>query len=183
MKHLFYPLVLILLCSTLLQSCRNEDNNEDEGNELITSVFMHFTDSANQKTTFKWRQPGGPGARITRDTIVLDSGRTYRVRVEIWDESQTPAVDVTPDIRRAQNEHRFVYTSTTEAINIVVNDFDTNSPPIEVGLDLTVSTFGSGPRSGMLKAVLRHYSRRSPKTAGPMAGSTDIDVEFPVVIR
>jgi hypothetical protein len=176
-------LIILSLTTILLHSCKPDGEKDDEGNELITSVFMHFTDSANQTTTFKWRQPGGPGARITRDTILLDSGCTYLVRVEIWDESQTPAVDVTPDIRRTQNEHRFVYTSTTEAINIVVNDFDTNNPPMEVGLDITVSTFGSGPRSGMLKAVLRHYSKRSPKTAGPMAGSTDIDVEFPIVIR
>jgi hypothetical protein len=179
LKQLLLPFLMVL---TIFFACKTNDEKDDESNELITSVFMHFTDSANQTTTFKWRQPGGPGARITRDTIVLDSGRTYRVRVEIWDESQTPAVDVTPDIRRTQNEHRFVYTSTTEAISIQVNDFDTNNPPTEVGLDITVSTFGSGPRTGLLRAVLRHYSRRSPKTAGPTAGSTDIDVEFPLVI-
>jgi hypothetical protein len=181
MKNKIY--MLCTLSVLFAASCRRQNNPSPPGeeNELITTVRLQFTDSLTGNVSlFSWRQPGGPGTAISADTIVLAANKTYRATVKILDESKSPAFDVTAEIKAACNEHRFFYTSTTTRISTTITDRDSLNPPMELGLQFTASTSLNGQATGTYRVLLKHYTAASPKTAGASAGSSDIDVSFPI---
>ena len=183
-NHIYSGLFFLLI---LISSCKKQSQNSvdpTEENELITTIKLSFVDTGNLTDTFRftWRQIGGPGTLIVRDTIRLTAQKTYQGFIEILDESKSPVFNVTSEIKTLQNEHRFIYSSSTSRLSLVSTDWDTNIPPIELGLKFLASTSDSGNSTGSLGILLKHYTVSSPKTAGILAGSTDIDVSFPVLI-
>jgi hypothetical protein len=188
MKKLILATV-ILSAMTIFSSCdkhdeHDHDDDHNHGNELITTIRFVFTDTTSGSVdTFSWKQPKGPGTPITLDTIRLTSGTSYAVRVEVLDESKSPAQNISNEIAQKAKEHRFVYTVSSNRIQLQITDFDTHNPPLELGLKLQANVGVSGDSTATWRAVLKHYSTAVPKTQGPAAGSTDIDVLFPVLIQ
>ncbi len=181
-----YYLIIYTLVFICVISCKRQANNQApvEENELITTVKFTFVDSLTSDTLrFKWTQPGGPGTLITADTMELITDRIYIVSVTIFDESKTPIFNVSDEIKTLQNEHRFFYTSTTGRLNTQITDFDTQNPPMELGLKFKAITSANGPETGNFRAMLRHYTAASPKTGGASAGTADIDVTLPLRVQ
>jgi len=181
--HLFI-LGICIASSTLFTSCEDDhdDHDHDHENELITTARLTFTNTVNNKErTFKWSQPAGPGTAITADTISLPIDSTFNVSVVLLDESKSSAFDATPEIRKYGNEHQFFYTSGTG--RLVISNRDNDSKNMPLGLAFTAQTSTNGSVLGTLRCVLKHYTSAAPKSIDPQAGSTDMDVTFPVKIQ
>ncbi len=186
MKKLSIILGLITLVA--FNACKKHDDHDhddhDHDNELITTIKLHYVEVGTSDTlSFAWRQPAGPGTAVTVDTIKLQPGKTYNGMVEFLDESKSPVVNVTNEIKATANEHRVVYASTTTRVQTQITDFDTHTPPIELGLTWNVSTNANGAESGNYQVILRHYTSASPKTGGIQNGSSDADVIFPILVK
>jgi len=140
--------------------------------------------------------------------ITLKANSTYDMQVLILDETKTPADTVSTVIRQRQNYHLLyfqptpisaanliisntstdipvsdgtVVSATGPYLNLVVTrtDYDTNVPPMQVGLD---NTFTTGAAStGWLRAVQRHQPNVKNGTYNP--GSSDFDVNYRVNIN
>ncbi len=161
----------------------HDDHDHDHENELITTVKLYVIETGTSDTvSYAWKQVGGPGTAIVVDSIGLKQGKVYEVLTEVLDESKTPAKNITTEIRNAANFHRFVYTSTLSSLLLQVLDFDTQTPAMELGLRFRITT-PDVMGSGNLKCVLKHYTSSDPKTNGINAGSTDIEVQFPLVVN
>ena len=161
----------------------HDDHDHDHENELITTVKLYVIETGTSDTvSYAWKQVGGPGTAIVVDSIGLKQGKVYEVLTEVLDESKTPAKNITTEIRNAANFHRFVYTSNISSLLLQVLDFDTQSPAMELGLKFRI-TSPDVMGSGNLKCVLKHYTSSDPKTNGINAGSTDIEVQFPLVVN
>jgi len=182
-----FAIIFGLTTLITISACKKQDDHDDDHddeNELITSVKLHFIDPATNDTlNFAWRQPAGPATAISVDTIKLVPGKTYIGLVEFWDESENPAENITEEIQSSPNEHRVVYTSSTQRIQTNITDVDTNIPPIELGLKFNAITTTTGADIGIFQVVLRHYTSSSPKTGGLQNGTADADVNFPIVIK
>lgn len=189
MKKLIFATILASIISVFSACDKHDDDDHkhsdhNHDNELITTVRFIFSDTiSGSQDTFAWKQPSGPGTAITADTIRLQSNTNYLVRVEVLDESKNPALNITNEIAQKANEHRFIHTVTSSSIQLQITDVDSHNPPIELGLRLNAQVNNTGEKSGMWRTVLKHYSTAVPKTQGPLAGSTDIDVSLPVYIQ
>jgi hypothetical protein len=186
-KLSFFTLLLagIFMLGTTACSKHDEhdDHDHDHENELITTVKLYVIETGTSDTvSYAWKQVGGPGTAIVVDSIGLKQGKVYEVLTEVLDESKTPAKNITTEIRNAANFHRFVYTSTLSSLLLQVLDFDTQTPAMELGLRFRITT-PDVMGSGNLKCVLKHYTSSDPKTNGINAGSTDIEVQFPLVVN
>jgi hypothetical protein len=186
----FKKLTFILLISVAaISSCKKHDDDHDDDhnhdeNELITTVAIQFVDTISKDTLFyKWSQPGGPGSAIAIDTIMLKPNVKYIATTTILDESKNPTFNVSEEIKADANNHRFVYTPTNTNLGIKILDFDTHTPPIELGLNFEANAGVVTQSNGNLNVVLKHYTVSSPKTGGLANGSTDIEVNFPLVIK
>jgi hypothetical protein len=161
----------------------HDDHNHDHENELITTVRLHLIETGTTDTvSYAWKQVGGPGTAIVVDSMVLKQGKVYEAFTEVLDESKTPVKNITIEIGNAANFHRFIYTSTISSLILQVLDFDTQTPPMELGLKFRITT-PDVMESGNLKCVLKHYTSSDPKTNGINAGSSDIEVQFPLFVN
>jgi hypothetical protein len=161
----------------------HDDHDHDHENELITTVRLHLIETGTTDTvSYAWKQVGGPGSAIVVDSIILKQGKVYNAYTEVLDESATPTKNLTESIKTACHVHRFIYTSTISSLILQVLDFDTQTPAMELGLKFRITT-PDVMESGNLKCVLKHYTSSDPKTNGINAGSSDIEVQFPLFVN
>ncbi|HYF02595.1 MAG TPA: hypothetical protein VEC36_04420 [Patescibacteria group bacterium] len=172
----------------LLAGCEDDPSNPVKPNEQekITTIVVKLNKigaTPGDTLTFMWNDPDGEGGNTpTRiDTIVLETGASYNGMIQVRDESKTPAVDLTEEIKEEKNSHQFFYTFLNVTnIGITREDFDTNTPPLPIGLEFKITTAGSATAAtnAALNIALSHYdgiaksASRSPET--------DIDITFPV---
>lgn len=187
MKKIQSIIFIGLLFTTFFTACKKQEtktNNNTEENELITTLAIHFTDTVSGDTfSYAWQQPAGPGTAITVDTIKLKAGKSYLASVQVLDESKNPVVDITSEIAELANEHRFYYSTNNSALQISILDFDTQNPPMELGLKFGLNSLSANPWSGIFGVKLKHYPSSSPKVGGEANGTTDIEVSFPMVLN
>ena len=188
---LFKPVLACGLLSLLaFSSCKKKEqavSPPTPGNEFLTTVKWHFVNVSN---------PADTAWAVFRDSTVLSkpykdalkpiaylkAGATYSLTVHIYDETQTPVLDITPEIIQRENYHLyFFFPSAALGSNFVVTaqDHDTNNPPLPVGL--TNKCVTGTACSGSCEGVLRHQPNAKNGTYAP--GSTDSDVHMTIIIQ
>lgn len=188
-KHLTYLTCLVALGGALLvNGCKKgtEPTLADE-NELITTVTLRFTEQGTTNAqTFTYQDKDGDGGAVpTRfDAVTLTAGKSYSLAVELLDESKSPVVNVTNDIREEQDEHLFIFaTNPGTLLTYTYGDKDSRNFP--VGLVGTVRAGAAG--TGQLKVQLRHQppvNGVAVKNGTPTSpGSFDVDLDFGLTIR
>jgi len=184
--QIFKKSVLLLVAvGSLLGACKKDEENvaPTDDNEAITTATLRLTSTTNPADTVSATIENlNTQANFSRATLNLKANTTYSAVIQLWDKTQTPALDATAEIREKANEHLFVYTPAS-GLNLRVNltDQDTNPAPgpYPIGLSATMTTGAAS--SGDLNVVLRHQPGAKNGTAQP--GTSDLDTRFPVVIK
>lgn len=192
MKHKHFSIaflaVIVAAMLVIVSSCKKDDPaSPDPGNpqELITTVILSLTDSINGTVvTAQYKDLDGAGGNPpTIDSMHLAPGTVYHGSIEVLDETKTPPDTVTNEIRDEMNHHQFFYDfhdGLQTRATITRLDYDTNVPPLPVGLQYRVQTTAGVPAVGHLHIVLSHYE--GTKTAAPSSES-DIDIEVGASVR
>ena len=176
--------VLFLIVS--LSSCEKILGGKKGEQENITTlrfIAVDMTSGVSTIDTFEFSDADGPGGNNpTRfDTIHLEKGRKYVVGLQLFDESKTPILDMTPEIIDKGDEHQFFYLSNILGFTVTSTDKDAKGNPI--GLNTEWNTPNSGI-NGTLQVILKHQPRSKTTAPGSInAGETDVDVTFPVIIE
>lgn len=180
-KTLF--LILATTIIAFISGCKKVDEPEPEENpELITSVELQFTNTANSADvrTFAFRDPDGPGGNAPTqfDTIQLDNNTDWELVVTLLDESVTPAENITDEVEAESDEHQFFFT-VSAGLNFIINynDADVNGDPI--GIINTVNT--GDVSSGTFTVILKHQP--NTKDGNITTGDTDVEVVFETEIN
>ncbi|WP_235298001.1 type 1 periplasmic binding fold superfamily protein [Portibacter marinus] len=180
-------LYTILLTPFLLSvSCEKEEPVIPNEEELITTVNLTLTPAGNgipvQFTFVDIDGDGGEEPTITGGTLMAN--QTYFGELELLNEAETPAEDITQEIQEEAEEHQFFFQSEIEDLEFVYIDQDENGFPI--GLNTRIST--GNPDTGQIIITLKH----EPNKAGDgvsdgnllnAGGETDIEIRFPVTIQ
>lgn len=184
MKKYILPVLLFTVIAGGCKKQHSDDDHAHDENELITTVFVQLADSATSDSVYGgWSQPLGPGTAVEFDTLYLSKNAVYRGAISFLDESKKPPVDLTSEIKGEANAHRVVYQSGKPGVRLTVTDFDSQNPPMELGIKYTIRTDSVAFSDGMLRVNLRHYTSSSPKTSGIGAGTSDLDVLIPYQVK
>jgi len=113
----------------------------------------------------------------------LQSETAYSGTLELLNETETPAGNLTEEIEEEGDEHQFFFSSTTNT-TVQYNDTDVNGKP--VGIETLLITGDAG--TGKLKIVLRHQPDKNASGVPEgnitnAGGETDIEIEFDVTIQ
>ena len=178
---------LALSLSLIISSCKkdddpveepHDDHNHDE--EIITTLSLTFTDSAgvlpNYTAIFKDVDGVGGNEATQFDTIQLSSNSTYLVEIKLLNETESPAEDITDEVKAEDDEHIFCYTPSGVHVDIERTDSDGT---YEVGLSSKWKTNATG--SGSVKVVLKHQPNVKDGTC--TSGETDIELDFVTVVN
>ena len=157
-----------------------------DDNELITTVELVFTDPTNVVHSFKFRDIDGDSRTKPEafDTLKLARNTEYKVEIYIGDESKGSLDDITKDIEEESDVHLFVYRpNPISLLAMQITDADKNALPIGLKAKAKTQYF---PGSGLLQVMLKHQpplNGKIVKTGDEDAGSTDLDISFPVIIK
>lgn len=176
-------LVLIIIGVT---SCEKDDPVIPNEEEVITTLNFKLTPvGGGTAVTFTYQDLDGDGGNaptITNGTLVANT--TYTGAIELLNEQETPAEDITVEIQDEDEEHQFFFTSTTTGVSVSYKDQDGDGNPIGLQTELTTGSAAMGE----LTIVLRHEPN---KTATGVAGGditnaggeTDIEVTFDIDVQ
>lgn len=192
MKYYPYSLLCCLFTLIAMTACHkdeqkpNDDTPPPNETELITAVKLIFNDSATGAAvdTCAFNDPDGNGGIVpTIDTLHLAPHSKYKVRIVLLDVTKNPVDSISNDVAEEANEHAFFFHFTNfnagAGITVTYKDFDSNTPPLPLGLSTIWSTGNAG--SGKSQILLKHQP--GVKNGLETPGETDVDVQFPTVIK
>lgn len=197
-----YGVYAMMLGAMVVTSCDKDDEDvpeEENEEEVITDVNLVFTNANDPSdvVTATAQDPDGAGVEdlVVLTDIDLDTGKTYIMTIELWNNLETPGESISAEVEEEGDEHQFFFSFTNDAFlspmgngNIdnssdAVNyiDFDVNSNP--VGLETEWTTNTSAMTSGSFRVMLQHQPDIKSSTSGATDGDTDVDLTFVLNIQ
>lgn len=167
-----------------------EDHHGPGEEELITTLKLTLTPSGGGSAlTVQFQDLDGEGgAAPVVDRIVVAAGTDYDGAVQVLNESESPAENITEEVEEEAEAHQFFFetlggfSSATVAYADKESDYGTNSGADHpVGLAFTLSV-PDNAQNGQFRVILSHFDD-APKDGETRSDETDIDVTFQVEVR
>ena len=176
---------LLAFSFLLFTACSDDDENPAPVNEeeVITTMNVTLTPQGGGTAITLQSQDldgDGPDAPVITVSGNLEDFTTYDGSIELLNETETPAEDVTLEVAEEAEEHQFFFSSTGSIGNITYLDADANSNPI--GIEFSISTQQPGDAS--LTITLRHEPLKpNDGTLAGAGGETDIAQTFSLTVE
>lgn len=176
----------------LFAACDNpSDSTPVLPEELLNRVVITLLDSVNQDSRMlSFVDADGPsgsdGPVITGDTLA--PGRTYYGLIDLYSLYRGASDSIrrmTEEIQEAGTSHQFFYTASNplkDIVGIEITDRDANDLPIGIEFKLRTSAIAM-PATGMLNVVLSHFEQQGVKNGIVRSDESDIDIDFPIIVR
>lgn len=174
----------VLFVSVLLVSCSDDDENPapvDE-EEVITTMTVTLTSAGNASVTLQSQDLDGDGPNAPEITVSGDlvPNATYSGSIELLNETETPAEDITEEVEEEDEEHQFFFSAGGAITGTAYTDQDGNGNPVGLSFDLTTGDAGSGT----LQVTLRHEPKKpNDGTLADAGGETDVAQIFTVTVQ
>lgn len=171
-------LFTLLLSGLAVAGCKKDPETVQEN---ITRIQVHLTGANGFDQEFEWSDPdGGDASNATVETIVIpaSAGATIHCHLHVYDDTKTPAEDLTEEIEEESADHLFVFNVTGANIGVAYDDTDSNGK--KVGIE-SVWTKGAAS-TGSINIKLYHEPTDKDNLNAP-GGEVDFDVSFPVTVQ
>lgn len=170
-----------------LSSCKKDDPEVPNQEELITTLTLTLTPTGGGTAlTFSFQDldgDGGDAPIITTDALAANT--VYTGSITLLNEQESPAEDITEEVREEAAEHQLFYEVTAGTnLTVAYTDQDSDGKPLGVATSITTGDASNG----QLTLTLRHEPNKDAAgvSSGNIAnagGETDIEVTFPVTIQ
>jgi hypothetical protein len=191
MRHLkiaFSGLAIAAIFGLYTSGCKKEDNPantppptvEHPPATTVTLILKDSTgativDSCTVRDTSQVH-----GKPTVTGQLDLQAGKTYKGVFVLYDETKTPADNITGDIISEKDAHVFKFRFiSTDSTRIAVSGLDVDSKGLPFGLNFTIKATAGGAITGNLHVILEHHDD------GNKSGTEfdlDLDRDFPVSI-
>ena len=186
-----YSILAVIALTIVMVGCSKDDDTPEptpktttppeHEEELITSVILSFVDTAGVQPSVEvaFRDPDGDGgnAPTEHDTVRLVANTYYTATIQLLNESESPAEDITVEVQDEDDEHIFCYTPTATT-NLAITRTDSDGT-YEVGITTLWSTGIAA--NGETTVALKHQPGVKDGTCTP--GDTDVEVIFVTEIQ
>ncbi|WP_296637362.1 type 1 periplasmic binding fold superfamily protein [Polaribacter sp.] len=180
-------LLAVLFISTLVFAACSDDHDDDHDHgsdeELITTVIYTLTDGTNPDVVLTWEDTDGDTGNDPTFTVSggpLTAKTTYTGTIQLLNETELPAEDITVEVRAEGDEHEFFYIPNSVNLNVTKEDEDSNGNSL--GIETTVTTFAAS--TGTLTVILKHEpTKPNDDKVAVAGGSTDIEVTFDITVQ
>ena len=169
-------LLAILFISTFtFTACSDDDHDHDHDHEeeLITTVTYTLTNGTDIVTMIYSDEDGDGGNPATYNISgPLTANTIYTGVMKLENTTESPAEDITEEVKAEGDEHEFFYVSTVGRITKTDVDANNNS----LGIETTLTTGAAG--TGAITIVLKHEPKKPNSGLTDAGGSTDVEVTF-----
>ncbi len=183
-------LLAIIFTITVLSACSDNDPDVINEEELITTLRVTLTPQVGGSAiTLEYQDldGDGPNEPVVSVSGDLRSNTVYDGSIEVLNETEDPAEDITAEIREEDEEHQFFFSLAPEIGSITYDDEDSNNNPIGLSFEMTTISPFATPVSGTLVITLRHEPNKTATGVQDgditnAGGETDISATFTVTI-
>jgi hypothetical protein len=181
-----FPFLLVVFSTLILfSSCKKDDPEIANEEELITTLTYTLIAAGEQDVILSFKDLDGDGGNnpvITGGT--LSANTIYEGKIELLNE--IAGENITEEVKEESAEHQFFFSAMGVNFSVFYADIDNSLAKNPIGLETMVTT--GQPSTGKLKITLRHEPNKDAEgvKAGNIAnagGETDIEVEFPITIE
>ena len=151
--------------------------------EIITTATITLTPEATgTPVTLQTRDADGDGPNPPVITVSgnLLSGTVYNGSIELLNETESPAGNVTEEVEEKANEHQFFY-DFSEGLNATIETTDVDDNGYPVGIEFKLTTAAAS--TGRFTVTLRHEPKKPNTGISDAGGSTDIETTFDLTIE
>lgn len=111
----------------------------------------------------------------------LQAGQMYQGTFKLFDETQSPVLELTDDIIAEKDAHVFKFQFiATDATRLLVTDRDLDNNGLPFGLNFKVATTAGTAINGNLHVILEHHDDGNKNGT---EFDLDLDRDFPVSIQ
>jgi len=187
MKTIKY--ISVLFISIFISSCSDDDTppapvNEEE---VITTMTITLQSPLGDNVELKTYDSDGDGPNEPVLTVSgnLAAATIYTGTIELLNETESPAEDITEEIAEEDLEHQFFFNvgGGLDCVATYAQEpggFDSEGNPLGLTFNLTTSSAGSGT----FTVTLRHEpTKPNDGTLSGAGGSTDIDATFNISVE
>ena len=143
LKRLNPKLLLgLALVGTIAMACDSEETvSPDEPAQITTVIASFANDQTDDVVTGSFRDLDGPGGESPSISgVTLDADARYTVTLQFLDERETPADDITDEIREEDLEHQvFFVIGGNIGIRYAYDDVDRQGNPLGLRGKLTTT--------------------------------------------
>ena len=180
-------ITILFLTLGLFMACSNDDDNPAPVNEeeVITTMTVTLVPQGGGTTVTLQTQDldgDGPNAPVVTVSGPFANGVVYDGSVQLLNETESPADNITAEVAAEDEEHQFFYAVTGSVGTITYADMDADGNPVGLAFTFTASAVNS---NGTITVTLRHEPiKDAPGVSdGDIAnagGETDIQASFTV---
>lgn len=181
-------LAILVIATSILSSCSSDDDNPTPviEEEVITTLKVTLVNGTNQVVLESKDADGdGPNEPVLTVTGDLMIGTTYDGTIQLLNELESPAENITEEVEEKDEEHQFFFDPTNDVATFVYNDNDSNNNPIGLKFKMTTA---NEIKTGKITFTLIHEPN---KTADGVAegnianagGEKDIEATFDVTLQ
>ena len=187
MKRNFFLWMIIPLMG--VASCAKDEPadpiipNEEE--VITTLIYTLVPQNGGDSVVLMFQDLDGEGGNLPFiNSGSFDTNTTYVGTLQLLNELENPAGDITEEVKEEGVDHQFFFQPTASGVSVDYDDFDANSLPI--GIETTLHTGGAD--SGNLTIILRHLPNKTASgvSGGDITnagGETDIEVTFQINVQ
>ncbi|MEX0273319.1 MAG: type 1 periplasmic binding fold superfamily protein [Flavobacteriaceae bacterium] len=178
-------LIAFFLTGLLFTACSDDDNAPEpvHEEEVITTMTVTLTpEGGGTAITLRTRDLDGDGPNAPEVSVSgnLASGTNYNGAIELLNETESPAEDITEEVEEESDEHQFFYTAGGGLdVTTSYSNFDNDGNPLGTEFKLEAGDAGSGT----LTFTLRHEPTKPNTGLSDAGGETDIAATFSVTIQ
>jgi hypothetical protein len=122
----------------------------------------------------------GPNAPVVTVSGNLTSGVTYNGVIVLLNETESPAENITTEVKEEDDEHQFFYTIGS-GLNATTTYTSFDGDGNNLGTEFTLTAGAAS--SGNLTFTLRHEPTKPNTGLSDAGGETDIEATFNVAIQ
>ncbi len=179
-------LATVLFTTLLFVSCSKDDDSTPEPvneEEVITTLTATLV-PAGQGTTITLKSQDldgdGPNAPVITVSGNLSAGVIYNGTIELLNEMESPAEDITEEIEEEDLDHQFFYT-IGGGLDVTTSYENNDSEGNPLGTEFTL--VAGAASSGALTFTLRHEPTKPNTGLDDAGGETDISVTFNLTVE
>lgn len=186
MKNQFLLFALVSMSLVYFSACTKDDPEIPNEEEIITTINYTLTpDAGGTPIVLSFQDLDGDGGNdpiISSGTLAANT--TYTASLELLNETENPAENITDEITAEAEAHQFFFQTTFNGLTVTYDDVDANGKP--VGLATKVST--TNAETGTITIILRHEPNKSASGVSNgditnAGGETDVEVTFQVDVQ
>jgi len=189
-----YSSVAVILSAVIAGACDNPAAPiEGAGDpENISRVTVRLTPTSGVSQTSFRVDPDGTTLPLpvgaAQGTLALVKGMTYAGTITLLNDLDPKnVIDITAEVRKEANFHRFFYTLTCAGVTVPEAglDLDTQSPtkyPVGINFQLIAAASAATSSSCTLNVRLHHFESAKGNGLGSVF-DTDLSIDFPVTVN